>query len=226
MIALFAFLLFPHSTFAQNIVDFFRLMPKGHFGFLPEEARDTLVRQGKYYPPDNEPDVEVVAYNLSVDSAHNYLRIEMNYETGQRAFSIYELRAWKTASQDFVVVYSEHGGLPIAFQQGDLLVFEYGKDKTLRPAKKELLPSSMGLEDFLKPNTPDSVAGEYASYSNTSYDLMDAEGEVTYYLYESFEAYGIDRKWLLGNVIAFRWVDDHFERSKPYFEEEPSSEED
>jgi hypothetical protein len=150
----------------------------------------------------------------------------MSFETGQSAFSIYELRAWKTTSQQFIIVYSEVSGAPGVFGQGDLLVFEYGKDKTLRPAKQELLPSSMGLGDFLKSNTPDSVAGKYASYSNNSYNLMDAEGEVTYYLYESFEAYGIDRKWLLGNVIAFRWVDDHFERSKPYFEEEPYAEED
>jgi hypothetical protein len=217
---LFVFLLFSCSTLAQNIVDFFLLMPKGRFEFLSKEARDSLVRQGKYYPPDNVPDVEVITYSLSVDSSRNYLRVEMNFETGQSAFSICELRAWRTTSQHFIVVYSEVSGAPGFFGQGDLLVFEYGKDKTLRPFKKELLPSSIGLDAFIKPNTPDSVGSEYASYSNNSYNLMHAEGEVVYCLYENFKAYGIDRKWLLGNLIAFRWVDDHFERNQPYFEED------
>ncbi len=75
------------------------------------------------------------------------------------------------------------------------------------------------MDDFLNPNTPDWVAGKYASYSNHSYSLVHAEGEVAYVLYENFEAYDINRKWLLGNVITFRWVNDRFERSKPCFQE-------
>jgi hypothetical protein len=219
IIVLSVLLLLPRTVVAQCIADFFLLMPEEQYDYLPKAAKDSLLAQGSYYPPSNIPDEEVIVYHLSLDSAANYLRVEMNFETGQSAFSIYELRAWKTTSQSFIVVYSEVSGAPGVFGQGDLLVFEYGKDKMLQPAKKELLPSSMGLNDFLKPNTPDSMAGKYASYSNNSYSLIDAEGEVTYYLYESFEAYGIDRKWLLGNVIVFRWVDDHFERSQPYFEE-------
>lgn len=93
--SLLSILIAPRSMVAQSIADFFLLMVDEQFDNLSKEARYMLPRQGNYYPPDNEPDVELIEFSLSGDSSRNNLRTEMNSETGQNHYAIYGLRAWK-----------------------------------------------------------------------------------------------------------------------------------
>jgi hypothetical protein len=198
------------------MLDILKLVPREHFG---EIIIDSLIRNNKFYPANNSED-EIIKHTLTdVNDTTGTLRIEMSFETGQRGFVIRELRRIKVKDNEFIVVYSVVNGAPIAFGQNELATYRLKRGQLTKTAES-LLPSNIGLADFVKPNTPDSVIKKYSGYSNHSYDLIYSGDNICYVLYENFDSYGIDKSWLLGNKIEFIFEKGKFKRSRPSFSEE------
>ena len=202
-------------TSGQTMLDILKLVPKEHFG---EIIIDSLIMNNKFYPATNSEE-EIIKYTLTeVNDTTGTLRIEMSFESGQRGFIIREFRRIKVKNNEFIVVYSLVNGAPIAFGQSELVTYRLKRGQ-LTKMGESLLPSKIGLADFFKPNTPDSVIRKYSGYSNHSYDLIYSGDNICYVLYENFDP-GLDKSWLLGNKIEFIFEKGKFKRSLPSFSEE------
>jgi hypothetical protein len=200
--------------YAQTMVDLLKLLPKES---LKEIDVDSLIKNGTYYPPDND-ELQKIKYSLGKSNEDKgTLRIEMFYETGQRGFEIRELKRVRSGKNEWLVIYSSMGGFPINFWQGDLETFHWKKGKLIR-TKEKMLPVDIGLKDFIKPGAPDSVMNIYNSYASHCYELIHYGDNVKYVLHENFDSYKIDKSWLLGNVIEFRVENGRFKRQNPTFE--------
>jgi hypothetical protein len=198
------------------MLEILTLIPKEN---LTEINIDSLIKNKAYYPIDNSGD-EAVKYLLTdVNDSLGTLRIEMSFETGQRGFAIQEFKRIKEKNNECLVVYSLVTGAPITFGQSELKMYRLRK-RHLTVINENLLPTSIGLTDFLKPGTPDSIIRQYNEYSNHSYGLIHHGENVYYVLYENFDSYGIDKSWLLGNKIEFVFERKRFKRLPPRFSEE------
>ncbi|MFD0998239.1 hypothetical protein ACFQ21_02935 [Ohtaekwangia kribbensis] len=180
---------------------------------------DSLIKNKSYYPPDNTEE-EIIKYTIAVENdAIGVLRIEMSFETGQRAFIIHELKRIEITDKEFLVVYSRVSGAPIVFAQSELQTYLF-KNGILTKTKDPLLPLTIGLADFLKRNTPDSLIQKYSQYSNHCYELIYEGRNICYVLYENFDLGNLDKSWLLGNKIEFVFRKRKFKRLLPYFTQE------
>jgi hypothetical protein len=152
------------------------------------------------------------------DLKKNFLRIEMNYETGQRFYETFELRRFKTFTGNSIFVFSDYSSVPHQISQNKLAVFSYDKkDDRLNKIGTLGLPVTATIKDFLKYNTPDSIIKKYEIYSSINYEL-GYEGENISLIFEgSFSFNKSDEDWLLGNTIEFIWAGDHFIRHTPVF---------
>jgi hypothetical protein len=151
-------------TNAQTMLEILRLIPKVD---LREINIDSLIKNKEYYPADNSEE-EVVKYSLTdVNDSLGTLRIEMSFETGQRGFTIREFKRLKVKNDESIVVYSLVTGAPMTFGQSELKLYRLRK-RHLVVHNEDLLPNDIGLVDFLKPGTPDSIISKYNEYSNHS----------------------------------------------------------
>jgi hypothetical protein len=203
-------------TSGQTMFDILKQLPKENF----EEINiDSLIKNEKFYPASNSEE-QIIRYTLTgVNETTGTLRIEMTFESGQRGFIIRELRRIKVTDNEFIIVYSVVNGAPIAFGQSELATYKLKRGQ-LTKKEKNLLPSNIGLADFVKPNTPDSVIAKYNEYSNHSYELVYSGDNICYVLHENIDSYDIDKSWLLGNKIEFIFEKGKFKRSSPFFSEE------
>ena len=203
-------------TNAQTMLEILRLIPKEN---LREINIDSLIKNKEYYPTDNSEE-EAVKYLLTdVNDSLGTLRIEMSFETGQRGFTIRELKRIRVKNDESIVVYSLVTGAPMTFGQSELKMYRLRK-RHLVVHNENLLPNDIGLVDFLKSGTPDSIISKYNEYSNHSYGLIHHGNNISYVLYENFESYGIDKSWLLGDKIEFIFKRKRFKRLPPRFSED------
>ena len=152
-------------------------------------------------------------YHLVVlDTTKKFIRIESSYETGQRAFSTFEIRCFTKNNGDKIIVFSNYSGVPHLYQQDTILVFNYKYGK-LEISKIEYLPKVIGINDFVKPNTPASVRKKYSEFSNSCYELGYEGDNITYCLYDGdIILNNLDVSYLLGNAIEFVWNGEKFKR--------------
>jgi|SRR5882724_7150318 len=212
---LFLFSLLP----AQDIKYFFKILPAYYTEDLNGPTKDSLLQKKNYYPASNDSE-EVIVYKLEeLDLEKNFLRVEMSYESGQRAFIAFELRSFKATSGNSIIVYSNTSGVPHDFSQNKLVVFSYNKAKRLTKIKSPGLITKVNVKYFFKSNTPDSIIKKYENYSGVLYELGYEGENITLNFGESNGVEENDRKWLLGDAIEFVWKDDHFIRHKPIFKE-------
>jgi len=206
------------SLSAQDIKYFFKTLPASYTNELSAKTRDSILQGKSYYPASNDSE-EVRVYKLQeVDLKKSWLRIEMNYESGQRAFETIELRSFKTKNGNSIVVFSDFSGVPHQSWQNNLSVLSYTKDKELTKSPSLGLITKVSIKDFLKPNTPDSIIKKYEGYFSVNYELGLTSNNITLNLYG--ELYLEDfYKWLLGDTIEFLWKDDLFIKQKPIFNE-------
>lgn len=215
-ILVFLFFFCP-NLFAQDIKYFFKKLPESYIEDLNERAKDSLMDGKNFYPPGNDSE-EVVVYKLEeLDLKMNFLRIEMSYETGQRASIVFELRSFRTTGGNSIVIFSNVSNVPHESTQNNLIVFSYNQSKGLRAIKSLGLIEKPGIKYFMKDNTPDSVIKKYNNISSTVYEL-GYKGDITLINESNFEVNKMDESWFLGDVIKFVWSGDHFIRQKPFFE--------
>jgi hypothetical protein len=203
---------------AQDIRYFFKILPRSYTPEFSSKTKDSILQGKGYYPADNDSE-SIVVYKLErFDSVKNFLRIEMSFETGQRGFSIYELRSFKAKDGSPIVVFSNFSGAPHGADQNDLSVFLYTKaNKLIRTSSHGLIPK-ISLKDFVKPNTPDSIIKEYNGYFIMNYELGNRGDNISIYMHcdiylEEFH------KWQLGDTIEFIWNGERFIRQKPKFDD-------
>jgi len=201
---------FSTVTFCQQMLDILRRLPAEP---VPLPMIDSLNKNGVYYPPDNTED-EATIYSL-VDANDSILRIEMTFESGQKGFYRSELRRFKIQADEYLVIYSTVSGLPIAFE-GTITSYTLKKGIALKDENSPL-PLDLGIIDFVKPNTPDSIITKYRQFSNHCFELIHYGNNICYVLHENFEYYGIDKSWLLGNRIEFLFDKGRFKKSRPFF---------
>jgi hypothetical protein len=198
------------------MLEILKLIPKEN---LIEINVDSLIKNKEFYPIDNSEE-EAVKYSLTdVNDTLGTLRVEMDFETGQSGFTIRELKRVKVKNNEFLVVYSLVTGAPMTFGQSELKIYRLRKGH-LEVDKGNLLPNDIGLVDFLRPGTPDSIIKKYNEYSNHTYDLVNHGKNISYVLYQNFESYGIGKSWLLGDKIEFIFERKRFKRLPPRFSEE------
>ena len=204
---------------AQDIKYFFKILPAFYTKDLNGPTKDSLLQRKNYYPASNDSE-EVIVYKLEeLDLKKNFLRIEMSYETGQRAFIAFELRSFKVANGNSIIVFSNTSGAPHEYLQNNLTVFSYNKAKGLSQIKSPGLITKVNVKYFFKNNTPDSVIKRHENYPSITYELGYEGENITLNFGESYGVEEIDRKWLLGDAIEFVWKDSHFIRHKPIFKE-------
>ena len=171
-----------------------------------------MIKNKKFYPPSN-CDEEIIVFNLvELDSVKNFMRIEKSYESGQAAYTIYEIRSFNKTGGSQVVVFSTVCGANIMFGQNILETFEITDNKLVK-SKFEYLPTNIGIKDFVKKETPDSLILKYENSSSHSYNLGYFKENITYEL-NDFYLYNSERDsfYLLGNKIEFVWENDKFEK--------------
>jgi hypothetical protein len=216
----FGFLLFlyPH-LFAQDIKYFFEKLPSFYIEDLSKQAKDSLLAGKSFYPPGNDSE-EVAVYKVEeLDLKKNFIRIEMSFETGQRAVLAFELRSFRNTGGNSIVVFSSVSYIPHESTQNSLVVFSYDKSKGMIPTKHLGLVTKPGITYFLKDNTPDSVIKKYRDFSSVVYELGYNGKDISLMNEGSFVVDKKDKEWFLGNMIRFVWSGDHFIRQKPIFED-------
>ena len=203
---------------AQNINYFFKRLPASYTKEFSAKTKDSLLEGKNYYPASNDSE-EVVVYKLEQqDLKKNWLRIEMSFESGQRAFETIELRSFKTKTGNSIVVFSGFSGVPHQSWQNNISIFSYGKNKKLTKISSPGLITKPGIKDFLKPTTPDSIIKKYEGYFSVNYELGYDGNNITLNLYGELHLEEF-HNWLVGDVIEFVWNGDRFIRQKPTFNE-------
>lgn len=210
-------LLFAIHLSAQDIKYFFKILPPFYTEELDAKTKDFLLKREKYYPPSNDS-IETVVYRLEyMDLNKSFLRIEMSFESGQRGFSTFELRSFKTKAGNSIVVFSNFSGVPVSFNQNKLSVFSYTKNKGLSEISSLGLLTNVSIKNFFNPNTPDSIKKKYENYCSIGYQL-GYDGDISLNLYCQLyfeELY----KWLAGDKIKFLWNGNRFIKQNPIIED-------
>ena len=204
---------------AQDIKYFFKLLPAAYTEELSAKTRDSILDGKSYYPASNDSD-EIVVYQLAViDLEKNWLRIEMSFESGQRAFRTFELRSFKTKTAKSIIVFSDFSGVPHISWQNNLTVFSYSTvNKKMVKVSSPGLISKPGFKDFLKANTPDSIIKKFEGYFSINYELGYNSNNIILSLYGNIYLEEF-HKWLAGDSIEFVWNGERFIKQKPTLSE-------
>ena len=191
-------------SYEQSMESIFNLLPRESTPELNSEQKKILLKNKEYIIPNGDS-LETVKYSLEIDETNQYLRYEYYFTTGQKGFNTYEIRKFKKKDGSSLIVFSSYGGAIKAFDQTELVTFEY-KNKRLSKTKNNPLPGKINIDRFLKANTPDSIRKEVEIYSNRSFDLSpELKNEIGYRV--SFEIINDEiEKYLLGDVILFPWT--------------------
>ena len=180
-------------------------------------TRDSLLKGKTFYPADNDSD-QIVAYNYGISTmVDEYMYVSMSFETAQRATGMIEIRSFKMTNGNNLVMVSQSGGVwQVAYNQHDISIFTYGKDKKLIPYQKKILPAT-DESIFMKPGIPDSLKNKLLHNSNMAFNLSQEK------IMLSLNSYYISsdpaiRKWLKGDTVYFDWIKDQFVISKMEFQ--------
>jgi len=205
--------------FAQSVMikQVFRLLPKEKLFGLSVAARDSMLLGKTYYPADNTSE-EIAAYNYGVSTEiENYMYVSLSFETSQRGTGMVEIRSFKMQNGDNLILVSQTGGVAgVAYDQGEISAYTYGKSKKLLPYKKAVLPKAqLGL--LIKPRTPESVKKKLFSNAGIVYNLSHQQVQLE--LDNNYISNDLSlKKWLKGNQVCFAWKQDKFVMMAAKFE--------
>ena len=198
------------NLFGQSMTEIFRLLPEDCTPELDLRQRDTLLQTGTYILPGGDS-LETIEYELDSSGFSDYLRYGFHFTTGQNAFLSIELRKFKKDDGGILIVYSRVSGMLRAYDQHDILIFDY-KDSKLVQGKQRLLPIEIPIKEFLKKGTPDSIAKKIKSYVMATYSLHpENPRSISFTLYPGAPL-GDMEKYLLSDSMSFTWNGRSFTR--------------
>jgi hypothetical protein len=204
----------------QGVADVYRALPAELAGGLSVGERQRLLAVGHLRPSGNTPE-EIAVHRVTepVSADGSDLRVEMRFETGQRGFTVIELRRWTHADGAPVFGVSTVAGTPALVDQAELRFFRFHGGRLVE--LEELIPARLTMDAFVRPGIPDSLRAAYEDLAAAVVRLHGEDGVAYWVLRGAPGPHGIDESWLLGNAIRFRWTGTAFERSEPQFLDEP-----
>ena len=192
------------------MADIFRLLPADCTPELDSKQRDTLLKNGEYILPGGDS-METIKYDIDSFGYSNYLHYVFSFTTGQNAFVGFELRKFKRNDSSIFIVYSRVGGALRAYDQHDLFIFDYKNGKLIL-SKERLLPVNIPVKNFLKKETPDSIAKKIKSYVMATYILhSENPNTISFNLYPGVPLDEYEKN-ILGYTMLFTWNGKSFTR--------------
>lgn len=194
---------FVFGSKCQSMTGLFRLLPVACTPELNNKEKEILIEKGEYIVPGGDS-YETVKYSIDTAEVKNYLRCEYGFTTGQRGFIIIEIKKFQRANGEFILVYSQYGGVPIEFEQREFKIYNIRKGKLIE-SKEIMIPKDVGLKNVLKPGYSDSLFTEIKNNSNSSFLLdSDKENELEFRISSPLD---LDhyKKYMIGNVMLFTW---------------------
>lgn len=202
LISILLFLFISFNSLAQSMAEILRLLPAEHALDLDLKQRDTLLQNGEYILPGGDS-LETIKFELSLDDESGYIRFSLGFTTGQNGFVLIELRRFKRNDGSILIVYSRVGGALRAYDQHDILFFDY-KNSKLVLSKKKLLPVNIPIKDFLNKGTPDSIVKKIQSRVTGTYSLDPAD--LKSFSYNLIPSVSEDlEKYILRYSMIFTW---------------------
>jgi len=196
----------------QDMAGLFRLLPIAYTPELKNKGKEILIRKGEYTIPGGDS-TDMEKYSIDTDRTKNYLRCEDGYTTGQRGFSIIEIKKFKKLNGEFILVFSKYGGVPVEFDQQEFKVFDIKKGKLIE-SKENLIPNDIGLKNLLRTGYSDSLFTLIKNNTNSSFLLnSETENEIEFRISSPLD---IDdyKNYMIGNVILFTWNGQSFVKRK------------
>jgi len=186
---------------------------------ITSDLKDSILKYPKYYPQTNEPDY-IEYYTLNIDSVKEQARIEFGFESGQSAYATDEIKLFKKTGGSYKVIYSHCTGANVILNQDRLIIYDYDVDTQL--LKPDTITSSIfdyNLKDFFKHGAQDSVIADFETNIVFTYDLFytdkyDVEMRLVCFL---LSVNLMENENILGDTIGFKWINDRFVKTKPYF---------
>ncbi len=188
---------------------------------ISENLKDSILIYTNYYPPSEDSDY-IEYYSLQIDSIIGSARIEYGFQSGQSAYSEDDIKLFKKSDNNYKVIYSHCTGANAMLNQNDLIIYDF--DITTNLLKLDSTTNSIfdfKFKDFYKTGTPDSIIMNDMTPVEFYYDLFypqkyDVElSLVSFLLSVNFQ----DNKNILGDIIGFKWINDRFIKSEPYYNE-------
>ncbi|WP_026965990.1 hypothetical protein [Algoriphagus terrigena] len=204
-ILLFLVLLSEYSV-GQSMEEVFKSIPINYTPELSSGGKDSLIHFGVYTIPggDTLSTMEIAV----TESKPDFIQFNLYFSTGQKMFSITEIRTFKKKDGSTIVVFAKSGGLQRAFDQYSLLTFEYSDGDVV--LSRELgLPETIAWNEFLKSNLPDSLKLQEMTLS-TSYDLYPQTSNAIAYLLNPQTQQFND--WIGEVEFLYVWNGNKFER--------------
>ncbi|MFO8147167.1 MAG: hypothetical protein ACQEWG_12725 [Bacteroidota bacterium] len=138
---------------------------------MTETAKDSLLQFNSYTIPGDDT-LEIMEVAIT-EKSEEFMQLTYSFTTGQRAFVIIQIRVFQKRDGKPLIVYAKFGGLPRAFDQHILKIFDFSAGSLIETQKK-LLPETIGVKEFLEPKDVDNFASDLEVMS-TSYELNPEE---------------------------------------------------
>ena len=187
----------------QSMTDLFRLLPSAYTPELNSKEKEILIERGEYIIPGGDSN-ETVRYSMDTTEGKNYLRCEYSFTTGQRAFSIIEIKKLRKTNGEFILVFSQYAGVPVEFDEREFKIYDI-KNGKLTESRGNMIPKNIGLKELLKNGISDSLLAAIEKSSCPSFDLMsERENEIEFRIYfpDSEDEY---KSYMIGNAILLSW---------------------
>jgi hypothetical protein len=194
---------FAFGSQCQSMTGLFRLLPVACTPELNNKEKEILIEKGEYIVPGGDSN-ETVKYSIDTAEVKNYLRCEYSFTTGQRAFVIIEIKKFKKTNGEFILVYSQYGGVPIEVEQREFKIYNIRNGKLIE-SKEIMIPKDIGLRNVLRQGYSDSLFTKIKNNTNSSFLLnSDKENELEFRISSplNLDEY---KKYMIGNVILFNW---------------------
>ena len=197
------------DSLAQTMTSIFRQLPIECTPGLSGKQRDTLIIKGDYILPGDS--LETVKYSIDTSGTKDYLRYEYNFTTGQSGFIVFELRRFQKENGKKFIVFSRYGGLRHNYYQHELKIFDIENDCLTENASQALLPREVGINNFVKEQTPEATEIKIEKAVSSCYQLYpEVESQIEWAIFPEY-SHEYDQ-FVLGLTLTFTWTGNSFER--------------
>jgi len=187
---------FVNLSSGQTIAELFNALPNDYTPQLLKSSKDSILQYKTFTIPGGDSD-DTEEITLSEEN-EDFIRLDYLYTTGQNGFMTIELRRFINKNVDIVLVYSRHSGMKKAFDQYELLTFDYYNGQLS-------LNNNLGLPKTI----PQSFFVNTSQTLSTGYNLNSNElNSIEYYIVP--DPFSDDT--IRTEKIIYRWDGNKFNR--------------